>query len=141
MGTNKKANNRVFDVLFNKSVPHIFEKIFLNLDFDSFMACREVSKAWNELLLSEPFRNRPLELLQERLKEEKMKMMDKFKKILYELNEKDGDDLLWACDVKTTMAKELGMSWAEVLEAIDEHNKQEPNAEIVLWDDTVLFLN
>ena len=65
-----------------------------------------------------------------------MKMMDKFKKILHELNEKDGDDLLWACDVKTTMAKELGMSWAEVHEAIDEHNKQEPNAEIVLWDDS-----
>ena len=53
MGTNKKANNGVFDVLFNKSVPHIFEKIFLNLDYDSFLSCREVSKVWRELLSSE----------------------------------------------------------------------------------------
>ena len=42
-----------FDKLFSKYVPHIVEKIFLNLDYDSLMACCEVSKAWNELLSSE----------------------------------------------------------------------------------------
>ena len=44
-----------FDELFKRNVPHILEKIFLNLDYKSFKECLEVSKAWNELLTSAPF--------------------------------------------------------------------------------------
>ena len=44
-----------FNRLFNKSVPHILEKIFLSLDFESFVNCLEVSKSWNDILRSESF--------------------------------------------------------------------------------------
>ena len=44
-----------FDVLLTKNVPHILEKIFLSLDYKSFMTCREVSRTWKELLTSESF--------------------------------------------------------------------------------------
>ena len=84
MGDLKAAKECGFDVLLSKSVPHIIEKIFLDLDFDSFMACREVSRGWNALLSSGAYRNRPIELLRERLREEKKKMegedLEDFKK-------------------------------------------------------------
>ena len=44
-----------FDALLAKNVPHILEKIFLSLDYKSFMTCKEVSKTWRELLTSEFF--------------------------------------------------------------------------------------
>ena len=60
-----------FDVLFEKSVPHIFEKIFFSLDYDSFMECKEVSKAWGELLSTEPYRQMSEELLMRKKENEK----------------------------------------------------------------------
>ena len=42
-----------FDKLFTKSIPHILERIFLSLDYESFKNCLEVSKTWCELLKSE----------------------------------------------------------------------------------------
>ena len=47
-----------FDRLFTRGVPHILEKIFFSLDYNSFVACREVSNAWNELHSSEFFRRK-----------------------------------------------------------------------------------
>ena len=47
-----------FDVLFTKSVPHILEKIFISLDYESFKNCCKVSKAWNKLLTSESFQKK-----------------------------------------------------------------------------------
>ena len=44
-----------FDRLFTKTVPHIYEKIFFSLDYESFKQCLEVSKSWNDLLTSESF--------------------------------------------------------------------------------------
>ena len=44
-----------FDKLFAKSVPHILEKIFFSLDYESYKECLEVSDTWNKLLLSEPY--------------------------------------------------------------------------------------
>ena len=44
-----------FDKLFTKTVPHIFENIFLSLDCKSFLNCLEVSKSWNDLLTTESF--------------------------------------------------------------------------------------
>ena len=48
---------RGFDILFNKNVPHIWEKIFLSMDCDSFMECRKVSKLWRGLLSSDLYNN------------------------------------------------------------------------------------
>ena len=47
-----------FDKLFTKSVPHILEKIFLSLDYETFKKCREVSNAWNEQLTSESYQQK-----------------------------------------------------------------------------------
>ena len=41
-----------FDKLLSKNVPHIFEKIFLSLDYESFKRCLEVNSAWKGLLSS-----------------------------------------------------------------------------------------
>lgn len=57
-----------FDLLFNKNVPHILEKIFFNLeDYDSFMACLDVSKAWRGLFSSELFKKRAKYLLYKKI--------------------------------------------------------------------------
>ena len=45
-----------FDKLLSKNVPHIHEGIFFSLDYESFVACRKVSRKWEELLSSEPFK-------------------------------------------------------------------------------------
>ena len=47
-----------FDSLLTKSVPHILEKIFLSLDYESYKTCVRVSNVWKELLLSEPFQGK-----------------------------------------------------------------------------------
>ena len=62
-----------FDRLFTRGVPHILEKIFFSFDYNSFVACREVSNAWNELHSSEPYQQMANELLVEkRMNEEKL---------------------------------------------------------------------
>ena len=45
-----------FNALFSKNVPHILEKIFFSLDYESFKACLEVSKSWKGMLTSEYFK-------------------------------------------------------------------------------------
>ena len=47
------GNGNGFDILFRKNVPHILEKIFLSLDYQSFKTSQEVSEAWNQVLTSE----------------------------------------------------------------------------------------
>ena len=47
-----------FDMLFNKSVPHILERIFFCLDHESFRNCLEVSNIWHELLTSEIYQKK-----------------------------------------------------------------------------------
>ena len=47
-----------FNKLFNKSVPHILEKLFLSLDYGSFKTCLDVNKTWRQLLTSDSYRAR-----------------------------------------------------------------------------------
>ena len=65
-----------FDVLFTKSVPHILEKIFLSLDYDSFKKCINVSKVWNELLTSETFKRNAKYVFQEEIGNEQKKLFN-----------------------------------------------------------------
>ena len=51
-----KMETSGFDLLFNRNVPHILEKIFLSIDYGSFKSCLMVNKTWNQLLTSESFR-------------------------------------------------------------------------------------
>ena len=57
-----------FDRLFTKSIPHILEKIFFSLDFDSFVACRSVCRSWNGLHSSEMYQRKAEELLNSEVK-------------------------------------------------------------------------
>ena len=59
-----------FDHLFNKSVPHILEKIFFSLDYDSFMSCAKVCKTWEVLLSTESYQKKSAEMLSEKNKNE-----------------------------------------------------------------------
>ena len=61
-----------FDILLSRDVPHILENIFFSLEYDSFMACKKVCKAWNELYSSEQYRQKELELFEEHKKREEM---------------------------------------------------------------------
>ena len=54
----ERNNHCAFDRLFSRNAPHILEMIFFSLDFCSFRRCREVSRAWNRLLVSEPFQRK-----------------------------------------------------------------------------------
>ena len=47
-----------FDKLLKNNVPHIPEKIFLQLDLASFKDCLKVSNEWNKLLLAESFQQK-----------------------------------------------------------------------------------
>ena len=47
-----------FDAIFGKNLPHVLEKIFLSLDYESLKACFEVSYTWKKSLTSESFQMR-----------------------------------------------------------------------------------
>ena len=49
------SDSCAFNMLFTKSVPHILERIFLFLDYESFKECLNVSKVWTQLLTSESY--------------------------------------------------------------------------------------
>ena len=42
-----------YGALLPKNFPHILEKIFLYLDYESFKTCFEVCKTWRELIMSD----------------------------------------------------------------------------------------
>ena len=46
------ANNWV---LFNRDIPHVLEKIFLNLDYESYKECLQVNSSWYDLLTSSSY--------------------------------------------------------------------------------------
>ena len=72
MAANKRESPCEFDRLFTKSVPHILDGIFFSLDYNSFVACRDVCKAWNELHSSELYQKMAETLLEEKMNNEKM---------------------------------------------------------------------
>ena len=47
-----------FDKLFTKNVPHLLEKIFFSLDYESFKNCRDVSNTWHGLLSSDSYQKK-----------------------------------------------------------------------------------
>ena len=66
----------IFTALSGKSVPHILEKIFFSLDYESFMRCLEVSKSWTELLTSESFKRMGKSEFQENIVRELLQATD-----------------------------------------------------------------
>ena len=49
------CNTSGFDLLLRLNVQHVWEKIFLSLDYDSFKKCFTVCQAWNDFLTKESF--------------------------------------------------------------------------------------
>ena len=62
--------NCAFEKLFTINAPHILEKIFFSLDYKSYATCLEVSKAWNELLTSESYKQKGKCMFHEEITEE-----------------------------------------------------------------------
>ena len=72
MATGKLAPHCEFDRLFKRNVPHILEKIFFTLDYDSFMACGKVCMAWGELHASKSYQQKAGKLQVEKRENEVM---------------------------------------------------------------------
>ena len=70
MATDKTTVLGCFHPLFNKNVPHILEKIFFSLDYESFMSCQDVCSTWNGLFSSGLYNERSKKLLFEKNKKE-----------------------------------------------------------------------
>jgi len=68
MGNNQTKLEKFgkFETLFNKNVPHILEKIFYSLDYNSFMESKKVCKAWNILLSSKSYDEMAIKMLKEK---------------------------------------------------------------------------
>ena len=63
-----------FDTLFGTHVPHILEKIFLSLDYESFKICMEVNSTWKRQLTSESFQKKGKSMFQKEIKEDEKKL-------------------------------------------------------------------
>ena len=48
-----------FELLFRRNVPHILEKIFFSLSYNSYLTCFEVNNAWKKTLVSERYQKGP----------------------------------------------------------------------------------
>ena len=62
------------DKLFSRNVPHILEKIFFSLDYESYKKCYEVSHTWNEILTSEQYLRIGKSVFQEEISEDETKL-------------------------------------------------------------------
>ena len=64
-----------FDTLFTKNVPHILEKIFLTLDYQSFKECLKANNKWRGLLTSERFMSKAKSTFQSDISEDEKKLL------------------------------------------------------------------
>ena len=65
-----------FDTLFTKHVPHIIEKIFLSLDYESFKSCCQASNAWKKVLTSKPFKGKAKLVFHDEILKDQKKLYD-----------------------------------------------------------------
>ena len=78
-----------FDKLLKTSVPHVLEKIFFSLDYESFKNSKKVCKAWNSVLTSEPFQKKALSQYFYKIQQDKWKGITKLSPELLNDNEQD----------------------------------------------------
>ena len=59
--------------LFDRAVPHILEKIFFCLDYESYKKCLKVNSSWQELLTSASYLKKAKDIFKEEIwKDESM---------------------------------------------------------------------
>ena len=63
-----------FKKLFTINVPHIFEIIFLSLDYESYKKCHKVCKDWEKLMTSESFREKGRSVFKEEISEDEYQL-------------------------------------------------------------------
>ena len=68
MDGEKTVGHCAIKMLFTINVPHVLEKIFFSLDYDSFQTCFRVNRTWNELLSSDSFQKKLHKMMIERAK-------------------------------------------------------------------------
>ena len=64
-----------FDRLFSRNVPHILEKIFFYLDYNSFQQCVRVNTTWHELLASDSYRKKAKSLFCKEILKDQRKLL------------------------------------------------------------------
>ena len=94
-----------FDILFSRNVPHIPEKIFFYLDFESFKTCLNVSDAWNKLLTAESYQKKAASVFREDMlnEEEKLRL------------EKSHTDMLEDLEVRLEEERKLQPELREII--------------------------
>ena len=65
-----------FNVLLTKNVPHILEKIFFLLDYESFKACIEVNSSLSELLKSAAYTKKARSVFWEEIDKEERQLLN-----------------------------------------------------------------
>ena len=64
----------IFGTLFSKYIPHILEKIFFSLDYESYKYCLEVSNEWKGVLTSERYKAKGKSVFKEEILEDEKKL-------------------------------------------------------------------
>ena len=70
MDVENYINPSAFDKLFSRNLPHVLEKIFLSLDYRSFLNSLDVCRSWNELIISDSFKKKATLLFREEMEDE-----------------------------------------------------------------------
>ena len=63
-----------FIQLQDTNVPHVVEKIFFYLDYDSFKKCMDVNTSWRELLRSEAYQMRAKSIFKKKINHDELKL-------------------------------------------------------------------
>ena len=74
MATEEFQGSCGFEILFTQNVPHLLEKIFFSLDYESFKTCQEVNKIWHDLLTSDSYLKKAKIMFQEGIVEDEKKL-------------------------------------------------------------------
>ena len=69
-----------FDILFTKSVPHILEKVFFSLDYESFKVCPNVNSTWRDLLITESYQKERKSVFHREILDDEEKLFEAAKK-------------------------------------------------------------
>ena len=74
MASDKLDSPCNFDILFSKNVPHILEKTFFFLDYESYKNCLEVSREWKGVLTSKRHISKGRLVFEEKIVEDEKKL-------------------------------------------------------------------
>ena len=111
-----------FDIFFTRNVPHILEKIFFALDFESYKKCTEVSNTWNELLSTESFKKRAKSVFKQKISEDERTLLRKSKYGSYRADPETVRKLILSGLVDVNVADERG--WTPLHHAASARNTE-----------------